>query len=69
MTKDKMIASGMMTIREAAKFLRLSRSTLYVLMDEGGLCYVKIGGSRRIPLEAVHALAKSNLIGEMPLLT
>lgn len=63
MTKEKMIESGMMTVKEAANFLRLSRSTLYTLMDQGKLCYSKIGGSRRIPSKAIHLLAATNLIG------
>ena len=42
-------------VEEAAHLLSLSRKTLYDLMRRGELASVKIGGSRRIPLTALHA--------------
>src|SRR5262249_16026723 len=42
-------------VEEAAQLLSLSRKTLYDLMHRGELASLKIGGSRRIPLTALHA--------------
>jgi len=51
-----------MTISEAASFLRLSRSKLYSLMDQGLLVFVRFGedgrrAARRIPRRALVQLA------------
>jgi excisionase family DNA binding protein len=57
------LEKGLITVVEAAKFLSLSRSTIYNLMDSGRLRYVKIGGSRRIPWQCCLELIQSHLIG------
>jgi excisionase family DNA binding protein len=43
------IDDGLMTIEEACQFARMSRSSLYGLMQRGRLVSVKLGKSRRIP--------------------
>ena len=55
------VADRLMTVQEAAGFLRLSRSTIYLLMDRGELAFVKLGRSRRIPRLAVIELAAREL--------
>ncbi len=60
---EELVADGLFTVAEAASFLRVGRSSLYVLMDRGELPFVKIGRSRRIPRRAVIALAASGLRG------
>ncbi len=60
---EELVADGLLTVPEAASFLRLSRSNLYALMERGELRFVKIGRSRRIPRRAVIALAASGLRG------
>lgn len=60
---DDLVAEGLLSVGEAARFLSLSRSTLYELMESGRLVYVKLGRARRIPRRAVVALATSNLRG------
>lgn len=60
---DILVSSGLSTIKEAARFLNLSRAMIYKLMETGQLRYVKIGRSRRIPKLAVVNLAKDSLIG------
>lgn len=58
-----LVRDGLLTVVEAAAFLRVSRSTLYVLMDRGALVYVKIGTARRIPRRALIDVAVANLQG------
>ena len=45
----------LLTTKEAAKRLSLARSTLYQLLTAGEIESVKIGGCRRIPLDALAA--------------
>jgi len=59
----ELVADGLLTVRECAEFLHLSRSTIYEFMDAGALCYVKLGRSRRIPRRAVIELAARELRG------
>ncbi|MGW6461220.1 helix-turn-helix domain-containing protein [Streptomyces sp. NPDC055078] len=47
------------TPKEAAVALRLGRSTVYELMAEGALEYVKQGRSRRIRVSALRAYVAS----------
>ena len=63
MTRDQLVSEGLMTVPEAAEFLRLSRASLYNLMERGQLPYVKLGRSRRIPRRAVVGLAAAALSG------
>jgi len=49
----------LVTPEEAAQALRVSRSKVYALMRSGALHSVKIGGSRRIPVQALHLLVDS----------
>ena len=46
---------------EAAKALGIGRSKIYALMATGQLESVLVGGSRRIPLEALHAFIEQLL--------
>ncbi len=62
--RDELVRDGLMTVAEAVAFLRLSRSTVYALMDTGELAYVRIGRARRIPKRAVVALAAAHLKGD-----
>ena len=61
--QQALVADGLMTVREAAEFLRLSRSSVYALMDHGELAFVKLGRSRRIPRRALVELAARGLRG------
>jgi excisionase family DNA binding protein len=45
----------LLKVEDAAQLLSLSRKTLYDLMRRGDLASLKIGGSRRIPITALHA--------------
>jgi excisionase family DNA binding protein len=58
-----LVEDGLVTVSEAAGFLRLSRSTLYTMMDSGEIAYVKIHRARRIPKRALIELAARELRG------
>ena len=61
--RREVVADGLLRISDASKFLGLSRSKLYQLMDRGELPFVKIGRARRIPRRAVIRLASEALHG------
>jgi len=52
-----LIGDGLMTLKQAAEFLSIGRTTLYVLMDSGKLPYVKIGKGRRVGKRALVEFA------------
>jgi excisionase family DNA binding protein len=58
-----LIAKGFARVPEAAKFLGVSRSTVYLLMEQGDLVFAKFGRSRRIPWAGLHAFAEARLTG------
>jgi excisionase family DNA binding protein len=45
---------GLLTVDEARRWLAVSRSTLYLLMREGRLRFVRVGRSCRIEVEALR---------------
>ncbi len=66
MNGEALVSDGLLTVADAAAFLRVSRSSVYALMDRGELAYVKLGAARRIPKRALIALAAAHLQGEPP---
>jgi excisionase family DNA binding protein len=52
---DASASKLLLKVEEAAHLLSLSRKKVYDLMRRGELASLKIGGSRRIPLTALHA--------------
>jgi excisionase family DNA binding protein len=55
----------LLTVREAASVLGVSRSSLYVVLSRGELTSVLIGSSRRVPVAALRAYV-DGLLGERP---
>jgi excisionase family DNA binding protein len=53
-----LVADGFALVREAAAFLRVSRSNLYLMMDSGDLPYARFGKSRRVPWRALREYAE-----------
>lgn len=49
----------MLTVAEAAQALRIGRTRTYDLIRLGKLESVKVFGSRRIPVDALHAFVKA----------
>jgi excisionase family DNA binding protein len=60
--KAELMAEGLDRIGEAARFLKLSTSTIYALVERGTLPSVKIGKAWRIPHRAVIELAAKCLV-------
>ena len=52
---DEVRVKLLLTTQEAAHLLGMSRTVIYRLITHEQLFSVKIGGARRIPLQAVHA--------------
>ena len=57
------VESRLLRVTDVAKHLSLSRSMVYQLMERGSLPYVKIGKSRRVPLEGVEKLVRDSTVG------
>jgi excisionase family DNA binding protein len=60
---SRVVEDGLVTVKQAGEFLRISVAGVYALMARGELPYCKIGRSRRIPRRALVKLAARNLIG------
>jgi excisionase family DNA binding protein len=55
------VLDGLVTLREAARFLSISRTAVYGLLGSGLLPSIKIGKSRRIPRRSLLAFAAERL--------
>lgn len=55
---------GLRPVHVVAKFLAISRSKVYQLMDSGELPYVKLGKSRRVRWSDVLKLIDKNVVGD-----
>jgi len=60
--KLEIVSGGMLTIREAEKMSGFKKSFLYNRMATGDLPYVKIGGGRRIPRQALLEFLAAGLV-------
>jgi excisionase family DNA binding protein len=60
--REQLVSEGLLSVEEARQFLRVSRSTLYELMDNGQLAFVKFGRNRRIPRRALIEFSTTNLV-------
>ena len=61
--KESLAADGFATLVQAAEYLGVGRSTIYMLMDSGKLPNAKIGDkARRIPWKALRAFGEQCLV-------
>ena len=60
---EELMRDGLDRVEAARRFLGISRSRIYELMDAGELPFVKIGRSRRIPHRALIEFAGRHLRG------
>ena len=51
-----MFIPDMLTVAEIAKILRVSEKTIYKMIRDGSLCYIRARGSIRIPSSEIAAL-------------
>jgi excisionase family DNA binding protein len=58
-----LVSAGFAEVKEAGKFLSLSRSKIYELMDAGELAFARFGRARRIPWQSLHDYAARQLAG------
>lgn len=57
-----MVADGLETVSGAVRWTKLSRSSVYELMANGRLAFVKLGRSRRIPRRSLVDLAAGAIV-------
>ena len=57
------LRQALATVAEAADYLNVSRSSVYLLMDRGELRFVKLGKCRRLPWSELERLVEKNLVG------
>ncbi len=51
-------------VSEVAKYLNMSRSKIYLMMEQGQLPFVKLGKSRRVRWNDVERLIDENTISQ-----
>ena len=51
----------LLTVRQSAALLGLSRSSTYALVTKGEICSLKIGRSRRVPVLALDEFIRKQL--------
>jgi excisionase family DNA binding protein len=61
-TNTDLVLDGLDRVADVARFLKLSQSTVYDLLDRGLLPSIKIGKSRRVPHRAVLELVAKGLM-------
>ena len=55
-------SASLHTVPDVARYLKMSRSMIYLLMERGELPYVKIGRTRRVKAEDVKQLVDQNFV-------
>ena len=61
-TLEEMVRHGFAEVAQAQEYLRLSRSTLYQMMEGGNLAYARFGRRRRIPWRALREYAARQMV-------
>lgn len=61
---EDLVSEGLVTIREAAEFLGIGRTLVYVLLEQGHLPSAKIGRRRVIPKQALIRFSAERLSGQ-----
>jgi excisionase family DNA binding protein len=56
----------MVTVDEAGRALRVSRSTVWRLIQRGDLPSVRRGGRRLVPVSAIHRRVRRRRAGDIP---
>jgi excisionase family DNA binding protein len=64
MESSELVQDGLISVAQAARFLSVSRSTMYKLMDSGNIRYLKVGRARRVPRKALIDFVAGNMVGD-----
>ncbi len=59
---DVLVADGFAEVEQAQEYLRLSRSTIYAMMEAGELAYARFGRRRRIPWHTLRQYAAGQMV-------
>ena len=59
------LKDGLRTVEEACEYTRLSRASIYAMMNDGRLTFTRIGRRRLIPARALTELAQKGLVTGM----
>lgn len=60
-TRAELVAEGVYSLNETAKMLDVTVRTVYELMHNGAIPWVKVGRLRKIPKVALRRYLESNL--------
>lgn len=60
--RAELVRDGLAKVPEAARFLGISKSMVYLMVDRGDLPHVPIGRAVRIPWAALHRYAAQALV-------
>jgi excisionase family DNA binding protein len=63
--RSRHVESDLMTVPEAADYLRLGRSTIYNLMEQGKVPRYKMGGAVRLSKNDLDTFRESCRIGSL----
>ncbi len=58
---DSLVKEGFAEVAEAQQYLRLSRATIYAMMEAGDLAYARFGRRRRIPWRVLYDFAAGRM--------
>ena len=61
LSAEEIVRDGCVSVKEAASFLGISKSTVYQLMESGELRYVRLGGRRLVPRRLLTQLLAQHL--------
>lgn len=61
--KKDIMAEGLATVEDVMSFLKVSRQTVYTLMNRGDLPYVRLTRARRVPWLVLKGYAEDRFTG------
>lgn len=64
-TREELVSQGLLSVKDAAAFLAISRTTLWTMMDDGTLPFVHAGPlrARKLPKAALIKWASEHVVG------
>lgn len=56
------IQKGMLSVKELAAYLHVSETTIYRMVDNNKISYLRIGDTYRFPIHHIEGYVENNLI-------